>query len=183
MLLRALLGAVIVATATSFALNAPHVALAPRLATPPRTLPRQACSTRRSGLLMTTGKNLERGKEMAVKLNKEGTEQRLNMLEAQPLHGLEVAVQTEPLPSPHTQLVHDLGLAVFTTALIAGDDVILHVIHKAGLLDKIKVIFIDTMHLFPETYDFLDRVEKHYGFKVRGNNPMFLPTSSDFPLG
>lgn len=83
MLLRALLGAVIVATATSFALNAPHVALAPRLATPPRTLPRQACSTRRSGLLMTTGKNLERGKEMAVKLNKEGTEQRLNMLEAQ----------------------------------------------------------------------------------------------------
>jgi len=50
-------------------------------------------------------------------------------------------------PSSEPQLIRDLKAAVetyhdpvFTTALIAGDDVILHVMHKAGLLDKIKVM-------------------------------------------
>jgi hypothetical protein len=56
---------------------------------------------------------------------------------------------------------------VFTTALIAGDCVILDAIHKAGLLSKIDVLFIDTFFLFPETLDFLREVENHYGFKVR----------------
>ena len=54
--------------------------------------------------------------------------------------------QTEPSQHPLPQLISDLKKAadtysspVFTTALIAGDDVILHAIHKAGILDKIKV--------------------------------------------
>ena len=82
MLRRALLAA-LVASATSFTPHAPHVALAPRLATNLRTLPRPACSTRpaRSGVQMMS--TTEKAKEMAVKLNKEGTEQRLDMLEAQ----------------------------------------------------------------------------------------------------
>ena len=33
--------------------------------------------------MMAAGQDLEKAKEMAVKLNKEGTEQRLDMLEAQ----------------------------------------------------------------------------------------------------
>ena len=56
---------------------------------------------------------------------------------------------------------------VFTTALIAGDCVILDAIAKAGLLDKIDIIFIDTFFLFPESLDFLREVEAHYGFKAK----------------
>ncbi len=47
---------------------------------------------------------------------------------------------------------------IFTTALIAGDCVILDAISKAGLLDKIKVVFVDTYFLFPESLDFLHEV-------------------------
>ena len=47
---------------------------------------------------------------------------------------------------------------IFTTALIAGDCVILDAIAKAGLLDKIKVVFVDTYFLFPESLDFLHEV-------------------------
>ena len=51
--------------------------------------------------------------------------------------------------------------------MIAGDCVILDAIAKAGLLDKIDIVFIDTFFLFPETLDFLAEVEKHYGFKAK----------------
>ncbi len=47
---------------------------------------------------------------------------------------------------------------IFTTALIAGDCVILDAIAKSGLLDQIAVCFIDTFHLFPETLEFLHEV-------------------------
>lgn len=47
---------------------------------------------------------------------------------------------------------------IFTTALIAGDCVILDAIAKAGLLDKIQVVFVDTYFLFPESVDFLHEV-------------------------
>ena len=33
---------------------------------------------------------------------------------------------------------------IFTIALIAGDMVILDAIHRAGLMEKIQIIFIDT---------------------------------------
>lgn len=57
---------------------------------------------------------------------------------------------------------------VFTTALIAGDCVILDAIAKAGLLDKIQVIFIDTYFLFPETIDFLHEVRHGKGPAEQG---------------
>jgi len=56
---------------------------------------------------------------------------------------------------------------IFTTALITGDCVILDAIHKADVLDKIPIIFVDTYTLFPETLAFLSEVENHYGFKAK----------------
>jgi len=55
---------------------------------------------------------------------------------------------------------------VFTIAMIAGDLVMLDMIAKAGLLDKIAIIYIDTYTLFPETHAFLRQVEAYYGFKA-----------------
>jgi phosphoadenosine phosphosulfate reductase len=56
---------------------------------------------------------------------------------------------------------------MFTTALITGDCVILDAIHKAGLLSKVPIVFVDTFTLFPETLAFLREVENHYGFKAQ----------------
>jgi 3'-phosphoadenosine 5'-phosphosulfate sulfotransferase (PAPS reductase)/FAD synthetase len=54
---------------------------------------------------------------------------------------------------------------MFTTALIAGDAVILDALHKTGLLEKVPIVFVDTFTLFPETLSYLKEVENHYGFK------------------
>ncbi|CAI5524715.1 unnamed protein product, partial [Closterium sp. Naga37s-1] len=57
----------------------------------------------------------------------------------------------------------------FPCALIAGDVVILHLLHRLGALGdnpKVKVVFIDTFHLFPETYQFLKDCEERLGFKA-----------------
>ena len=54
---------------------------------------------------------------------------------------------------------------MFTTALIAGDAVILDALHKTGLLSKVPIVFVDTFTLFPETLQYLREVENHYGFK------------------
>lgn len=56
---------------------------------------------------------------------------------------------------------------MFTTALIAGDSVILDAIHKAGLINKIPIVFVDTYTLFPESMAHLREVEKHYGFEAK----------------
>lgn len=56
---------------------------------------------------------------------------------------------------------------IFTTALIAGDCVLLDALHKTGLLDTTPVIFVDTFTLFPETLQFLKEVEQYYGFKAK----------------
>jgi len=85
--------------------------------------------------------------------NKLHLESRLKYLEQQAIDDLILAVAKYENP-------------VFTTALIAGDDVILHILHKSGLLPKVKIVFIDTLHLFPETLEFLEKVEKFYGFKA-----------------
>lgn len=57
----------------------------------------------------------------------------------------------------------------FPCALIAGDVVILDLLNKLGALSngRVNVIFIDTFHLFPETYAFLHTMEERYGFKAR----------------
>eukprot|EP00271_Cylindrocystis_brebissonii_P011921 TRINITY_DN29944_c0_g1_i1.p1 TRINITY_DN29944_c0_g1~~TRINITY_DN29944_c0_g1_i1.p1 ORF type:complete len:351 (-),score=66.84 TRINITY_DN29944_c0_g1_i1:449-1420(-) len=56
----------------------------------------------------------------------------------------------------------------FPCALIAGDVVILDLLNKVGAYKnpKFKVVFIDTFHLFDETYAFLKQVEEKYGFKA-----------------
>ncbi|CAI5507921.1 unnamed protein product [Closterium sp. Naga37s-1] len=57
----------------------------------------------------------------------------------------------------------------FPCALIAGDVVILHLLHRLGALGdnpKVKIVFIDTFHLFPETYQFLKDCEERLGFKA-----------------
>jgi phosphoadenosine phosphosulfate reductase len=58
---------------------------------------------------------------------------------------------------------------VFPCALIAGDVVILHLLHRLGVLasGRVSVVFIDTLHLFPETLSFLGRVEAAYGFRAQ----------------
>ena len=47
---------------------------------------------------------------------------------------------------------------MFTTALIAGDAVILDALHKTGLLSKVPIVFVDTFTLFPETLQYLHEV-------------------------
>jgi phosphoadenosine phosphosulfate reductase len=53
---------------------------------------------------------------------------------------------------------------LFSTALIAGDAVILDALARAELLSRVPVVFIDTFTLFPETIQHLKEIEAHYGF-------------------
>jgi phosphoadenosine phosphosulfate reductase len=52
--------------------------------------------------------------------------------------------------------------------MIAGDVVITHLLHRMGYLKdgKVKVMVVDTFHLFPETMEFLKDIEKEYDFKA-----------------
>ena len=81
---------------------------------------------------------------------------------------------------PRRQTAESKKNPVFTTALIAGDCVILDAIAKAGLLDKTSVVFIDTYFLFPETPDFLREVEQHYGFKAKVYHAADVATQEEF---
>lgn len=56
---------------------------------------------------------------------------------------------------------------MFTTALIAGDAVILDALAQLKLLDKVPVVFVDTYTLFPESLAHIQEVENHYGFKSK----------------
>jgi len=58
--------------------------------------------------------------------------------------------------------------AVFPNAMIAGDCVITHLLHRLGYLEsgKVKIMVVDTFHLFPETMTFLSELERHYKFKA-----------------
>lgn len=64
--------------------------------------------------------------------------------------------------------VENYGNAVFPNALIAGDCVITHLLHRMGYLEsgKAKVMVVDTFHLFPETMEFLKDIEEAYNFKA-----------------
>lgn len=86
--------------------------------------------------------------------NKEARSSRLAHLEAQALKALEHTLEAYERPA-------------FPCALIAGDVVILDLLHKLGAFKqpKLNVIFIDTYHLFDETYAFLKDCEERYGFK------------------
>ena len=54
---------------------------------------------------------------------------------------------------------------VFTFAALAGDCVLLHFLATHGhLRNGTQVVFVDTLHLFPETREFLTQMESKYGF-------------------
>merc|ERR1719453_1863861 len=59
--------------------------------------------------------------------------------------------------------------AVFPNAMIVGDCVITHLLGKLGYLEsgKVKVMVVDTFHLFDSTMPFLDSLEKKYNFKAK----------------
>jgi len=54
---------------------------------------------------------------------------------------------------------------VFPNALIAGDVVITHLLSRMNLLQEVPVLVVNTLHLFEETLDFVENMEKEYGFK------------------
>ena len=85
----------------------------------------------------------------------ESKEMRLKHLEEQAMFALKIAVE-------------NYGNAVFPNAMIAGDVVITHLLHRMGYLKvgKAKVMVVDTFHLFPETMEFLREIEEFYGFKA-----------------
>jgi len=91
-------------------------------------------------------------------------------------------MEAERLSMMEHQLTCDLlrAVAVFdkpfmTTAFIAGDMVLLHVLARQGLLSRVPVVFIDTLHLFPETYEFAEQMERHYNFKLQRFHPSDVP--------
>ena len=85
----------------------------------------------------------------------ESKEMRLKHLEEQAMFALKIAVE-------------NYGNAVFPNAMIAGDVVITHLLHRLGYLKdgKAKIMVVDTFHLFPETMEFLREIEDFYGFKA-----------------
>ena len=80
---------------------------------------------------------------------------RLKHLEEQAMYALKISCE-------------NFDNAVFPNALIAGDVVITHLLHRLGYLKdgKCTVMCVDTFHLFPETMAFLREVEDFYGFKA-----------------
>lgn len=84
----------------------------------------------------------------------ESKEMRLKHLEDQAMFALKIACE-------------NYGNAVFPNALIAGDCVITHLLHRMGYLKdgKCKVMVVDTFHLFPETMEFLREIEDYYDFE------------------
>lgn len=97
-------------------------------------------------------------------------ESRLAHLESQAMTALQQAVDSFP------------GTVTFPCALIAGDVVILDLLSRLGYLQngKVKVGFIDTFHLFPETISFLDDVEKRYGFSAHRFCAAGCDTKADY---
>jgi phosphoadenylyl-sulfate reductase (thioredoxin) len=80
---------------------------------------------------------------------------RLQHLEEQAMYALKVSCE-------------NYGNAVFPNAMIAGDVVITHLLHRMGYLKdgKCKIMVVDTFHLFPETMEFLKTIESFYDFKA-----------------
>eukprot|EP00429_Kryptoperidinium_foliaceum_P070355 CAMPEP_0176056286 /NCGR_PEP_ID=MMETSP0120_2-20121206/28028_1 /TAXON_ID=160619 /ORGANISM="Kryptoperidinium foliaceum, Strain CCMP 1326" /LENGTH=437 /DNA_ID=CAMNT_0017389789 /DNA_START=13 /DNA_END=1326 /DNA_ORIENTATION=- len=85
----------------------------------------------------------------------ESKEMRMKHLEEQAMFALKIACE-------------NYENAVFPNAMIAGDVVITHLLHRMGYLKdgKCKVMVVDTFHLFPETMEFLREIEDYYDFKA-----------------
>lgn len=85
----------------------------------------------------------------------ESKDMRLKHLEDQAMYALKVSCE-------------NYENAVFPNAMIAGDVVITHLLHRMGYLKdgKCTVMCVDTFHLFPETMEFLKEIEAAYEFKA-----------------
>jgi len=85
----------------------------------------------------------------------ESKEMRLKHLEEQAMFALKTSCENFENP-------------VFPNAMIAGDCVITHLLHRLGYLEngKCKVMVVDTFHLFDETVPFLQELEETYKFKA-----------------
>jgi phosphoadenylyl-sulfate reductase (thioredoxin) len=72
--------------------------------------------------------------------------------------------------------------AVFPNAMIAGDCVITHLLGRLGYLssNKVQIMVVDTLHLFPETMQFLTHLESHYDFKAKIFLPQGCENNKDF---
>jgi phosphoadenylyl-sulfate reductase (thioredoxin) len=77
-------------------------------------------------------------------------------------------LEEQAMESIRTAVEQDNGNAVFPNAMIAGDCVITDLCARLGYLEngKVKIMVVDTFHLFPETMEFLSDLEKHYKFKA-----------------
>ena len=85
----------------------------------------------------------------------ESKEMRLKHLEEQAMYALKISCE-------------NFDNAVFPNAMIAGDVVITHLLHRMGYIKdgKCKIMVVDTFHLFPETMEFLKEIEDFYDFKA-----------------
>jgi len=77
---------------------------------------------------------------------------RIKHLEEQAMNALQIATSSN-------------SKVVFPNALIAGDAVITHLLSRLNLLKEVPVLFVNTLHLFDETLDFIEDIENHYEFK------------------
>ena len=115
----------------------------------------------------TIPKGTDYGTGSDATLNDQVEARRLEYLEKDLFAVLKEAVATKQRP-------------MFTTALIAGDNVILDALHKTGLLSKVPIVFVDTYTLFPETLAHLREVEAHYGFKSLIYNAVDCKDQEDY---
>jgi len=85
----------------------------------------------------------------------ETKDMRLTHLEEQAMFALKTAVENHENP-------------VFPNAMIAGDCVITHLLDRLGYLKdgKVTIMCVDTYHLFDETMEFMETMEKEYDFKA-----------------
>ena len=95
---------------------------------------------------------------------------------------------TAPLSRPQAQALHALEAAVgtfdnpaFSCALIAGDTVLLHLLHRLGYLSNstVRVFFLDTLHLFEETHSFLHRLERSFDFSAHVFSPSIASSKAE----
>jgi phosphoadenosine phosphosulfate reductase len=69
---------------------------------------------------------------------------------------------------------------VLTWAGLAGDCALLDAAARAGLLGRVAVVFIDTLHLFPETLALLADSEKRYGFAAKRYSAVGCATKAEW---
>eukprot|EP00286_Rhodomonas_abbreviata_P015273 CAMPEP_0181322982 /NCGR_PEP_ID=MMETSP1101-20121128/19528_1 /TAXON_ID=46948 /ORGANISM="Rhodomonas abbreviata, Strain Caron Lab Isolate" /LENGTH=449 /DNA_ID=CAMNT_0023430951 /DNA_START=11 /DNA_END=1360 /DNA_ORIENTATION=- len=88
-------------------------------------------------------------------LIQQSKDDRLTHLEEQAMGSLKIAAD-------------NFDNVVFPNACIAGDCVITHLLSRLDVLKngKVKIMVVDTFHLFPETMEFVKSIEDHYGFKA-----------------